>query len=246
MDFGKVAQEAGYVTKEKAKARPGLLPGSLVVMPLDVIKSQAKAEEVSVALDKSMEAVKELVVTDQESAARCIDIAAGAKKAAKQIDAALKAIIQEPEARIKECRGFAKVFTDRAAVIESEAKGKVAAWQQQERIRIQREEAEKRRLAEELNRKLQEEAIEAGMSEAEAKQVKVEMPTAPTTPAVLRTEGGAKSSTAMVWTFDIEDANAIPRDYLCVDEKKIRDAVRLGTREIPGVKIYQKEQIRIG
>lgn len=245
MDFGKVAEGAEYHGRER-KAKPGLLPGALVVMPLDVIKSQAKAEEVSRALDKSMEAVKALVVDSQESAARCIDIASGAKKAAKQIDAALKAIIQKPEARIKECRGFAKVFTDRAAVIESEAKGKVAAWQMQERIRIQREEEEKRKLTEELNRKLQEDAIEAGMSEAEAKQVKVDMPTAPTTPAVLRTEGGAKSSTAMVWTFDIEDANAIPRDYLCVDEKKIRDAVRLGTREIPGVKIYQKEQIRIG
>lgn len=245
MDFGKVAQEAEYHGKER-KAKPGLIPGALVIMPLDVIKAQVKAEEVSRALDQSLEAVKSLVVQDQESAARCIDIAAGAKKAAKAIDTALKAAIQEPEGRIKDAKSFAKMFTDRAAVIESEAKGKVAAWQASERIRIQREEAEKRRIAEELNRKLQEEAIEAGMAEAEAKQIKVDIPTAPATPPVLRTEGGAKSTTAMVWTFDILDANAIPREYLCVDEKKIRDAIKVGTREIPGVNIYQKEQIRIG
>jgi hypothetical protein len=246
MDFGKVAQEAGYVTKEKSKAKPGLLPGSLVVMPLDVLKAQVKAEEVSLAMDRSMAAVKELVVIDQESAARCIDIAAGAKKAAKSIDMALKAAIKDPEDRIKEARGFAKLFTDRAAVIESEAKGKVAAWQASERIRIQKEEAEKRRIAEEATRKLQEEAIEAGMAEAEAKQIKVEMPTAPTTAPVLRTEGGAKSSTAMVWVFEIEDPAKVPDEYKMIDEKKVRDAVRMGTREIAGIRIFQKEQIRIG
>lgn len=243
MDFRKISAEAA--DQGRPKTKPGLLPGALVIQPMEVIKSVAKAEEVGKALEASMAAVKEIVVVDQESAARIIDIAAGAKKAAKQIEAALKAIIQEPEQRIKDAKGFAKLYIDKAAVIESEAKGKVSSWQMQERIRIQREEAEKRRIAEELNRKLQADAIDAGMTQEQAREIKIEIPTAPSTPAVIRTEGGAKASTAMVWTFTIEDEEAIPRNLMQPDEKKIREAVRLGVREIPGVKIFQKETIRI-
>ena len=48
-----------------------------------------------------------------------------------------------------------------------------------------------------------------------------------------------------LWTFEVENTDALPRSYMIPDEKKIREAVRLGIREIAGVKIFQKEQIRI-
>lgn len=53
------------------------------------------------------------------------------------------------------------------------------------------------------------------------------------------------SNTSRVWVFDVVDANAVPREYLVVDEKKIRAAVRAGAREIPGVKIYQDVKVSI-
>lgn len=45
-----------------------------------------------------------------------------------------------------------------------------------------------------------------------------------------------------VWTHDIEDESKIPREYMTVDVKRIRDAVRAGLREIPGVRIFQDIQ----
>lgn len=47
------------------------------------------------------------------------------------------------------------------------------------------------------------------------------------------------------WTFDITDQNAIPREYLQVNETAIREAIKAGVREIPGLKIYQSESISI-
>lgn len=47
------------------------------------------------------------------------------------------------------------------------------------------------------------------------------------------------------WAFEITDAAQVPREYLMVDEKKIREAVTNGERIIPGVRIYQSESLTI-
>lgn len=46
-----------------------------------------------------------------------------------------------------------------------------------------------------------------------------------------------------IWTFDIENENDIPREYLSVDSVKIRQAISGGVRDIKGIKIYQKESL---
>lgn len=45
------------------------------------------------------------------------------------------------------------------------------------------------------------------------------------------------------WTWELENENLVPRDYLCIDEKKIAEAVKHGVRNIPGIKIFEKEEI---
>lgn len=58
-------------------------------------------------------------------------------------------------------------------------------------------------------------------------------------------QSSENATVRMVWVFDVEDANSIPREYLILDEKKVREAIRDGSREIPGLKIYQKPQVAI-
>jgi hypothetical protein len=48
-----------------------------------------------------------------------------------------------------------------------------------------------------------------------------------------------------IWTFDIIDENLVPVQYMSIDEKKIKEAIRKDVREIPGVKIYQKENLML-
>ena len=45
-----------------------------------------------------------------------------------------------------------------------------------------------------------------------------------------------------VWTFEVESLANVPREYLMLDEKKVRQAIRSGERHIPGLTIFQKQQ----
>lgn len=47
------------------------------------------------------------------------------------------------------------------------------------------------------------------------------------------------------WTFEITDESLVPREYLMVDEKKIREVVTAGSRSIPGIRIFQQESLTI-
>lgn len=47
------------------------------------------------------------------------------------------------------------------------------------------------------------------------------------------------------WTYEILNEQVIPREYLVVDTAAITAAIRQGIREIPGVKIFQKEGLTI-
>ncbi len=50
-----------------------------------------------------------------------------------------------------------------------------------------------------------------------------------------------------VWTFRIDNLSEVPREYLMLNEKKVREAIRSGERHIPGlarpgITIFQKQQ----
>lgn len=110
------------------------------------------------------------------------------------------------------------------------------------------EEAKKRAEEEARARKASEAEIEAAKKRAEEEAAKnavvaptVAAPVVQEAPKVTRTEAGSASQ-RKVWTFEIEDPGAVPREYLTVDEKKIRDAVRMGVREIAGVRIFEESK----
>lgn len=53
------------------------------------------------------------------------------------------------------------------------------------------------------------------------------------------------AQTSMHWTFEVVDASKVPPAYCKPDEKLIREAVRAGVREMPGVRIYQEERFAV-
>ena len=53
------------------------------------------------------------------------------------------------------------------------------------------------------------------------------------------------ATTKLVWTFEIEDTKKVPNGYKVINEKAIRAAVKAGVREIPGVRIYQDNELSI-
>ena len=64
--------------------------------------------------------------------------------------------------------------------------------------------------------------------------------------AALRIEPPAKAEGVTVrkaLAFEVEDASRVPREYCSPDQVLIRAAVNAGARTIPGVRIYEKEQV---
>jgi hypothetical protein len=45
------------------------------------------------------------------------------------------------------------------------------------------------------------------------------------------------------WVWELEDETLVPREYLTLNEKKIEESVKQGIRNIPGIKILEKEEI---
>lgn len=53
------------------------------------------------------------------------------------------------------------------------------------------------------------------------------------------------ASLATRWKYDIIDEGKVPRKYCNPAKSKIQAAVRLGEREIPGVRIYKEEDLTV-
>ena len=65
----------------------------------------------------------------------------------------------------------------------------------------------------------------------------------PLVPEIRKKIGGIGSR--LRWTFKVLDEKKIPRKYLLVDYPKIRQSLRIGIREIPGLEIYKEEQVTL-
>ena len=138
---------------------------------------------------------------------------------------------------------------------KAEEAARKAAQELQDKLRREAEEAN-RKAREEAARKAEEEAkamaateaeIEAAKKKAEEEaarhEIRAPIVTAPVIPVqekVTRTETGAAAHVRKVWKAEVVNEAEVPREYLTVDMKKVNDAVRMGAREIPGVRIFEE------
>ena len=48
-----------------------------------------------------------------------------------------------------------------------------------------------------------------------------------------------------VWDFELVDISAVPQEFIILNDKAVRQAIREGVREIKGIKIFQKARVSI-
>ena len=96
---------------------------------------------------------------------------------------------------------------------------------------------ERRRAAEEL--RLAEEASER------AEMMNRRASAAPQ-PTHIRGDYGAVAYVTRSWTFEVVDLDRVPREYMSLDVEVVRETIaRDGVREIPGLRIFQAESLRV-
>lgn len=186
---------------------------------------------------------KALAVTDNasnEAAAEFLKNIKGSQKQVKDFFA---------ESKLKAAEAHKAICANENSMLkplqesESLLKDKMSAfWQAQERIRIEAE-----RKAAEAAEKLNAEAVAAIEEGNEEKAQDLAMQSAMkaaevNVPAPQKIKG---ITTSQVWTFEVEDFNLVPREYLVVNEQALSSLAKStkGSFKVPGIKFVPKTQI---
>lgn len=182
---------------------------------------QKQIEQHALKVEKLISYAMDYQVVSNWSAEEAISIAGEAKSLYKRIEDTRKEITEPYRKFINKVNDTAKVFTEKLKSVEEIIKSKVDAW---------------KRVQEQKNK----EEEEAAKALAESAGLDV-LPFVEKTPKHVRGDG-AMSYEMTQWKFDIEDVNLIPREYLMVDEVKVKTLIKAGIREIPGLKIYSEQK----
>jgi hypothetical protein len=216
-----------------------------------------EVEMLTIQADAFRVKAEAMVIESDETVIGATNLLGFIKQSKKQFEDKRTGYVKPLNDQVKAVNDAFKTITAPLDSAETILKQKVLIYnreqekkRQEEIARIERE----RKEAEERQRVLEAEhearRLEALITEGEiipdlppAEIALVELP--PELPTMTRTALGS-ATVKKVWTFEIIYPNLVPIVYLTIDEKKIREAVRAGVREIPGVRIYQDDQLAIG
>lgn len=145
----------------------------------------------------------------------------GIKRFQKEVEAYRKAFKQPFDDAAKRVQEYFRAPGALLEAAERSCKGAISEY-------LAAEEARRKAYEAEINAK---EQLKAELFETEARVIKV--------PEVM-TGGSVSRRTVTKWR--ITDESKIPREYLCVDEKKLNQLARWGGgKEVPGVEFYEEE-----
>lgn len=186
------------------------------------INTASELKKFEYAVERVSHYSEVLQIEDEATCRVALDLAAEVKKYAKEIEAIRKKGIQPSRKLINFINDVAKWYQEVLIDTENRLKMKVALWQKasQEKADAQKEAIKK--LQAELG-------IEISISNQTAS-------TSFSTPNII-------ASSKMKYDFEIKDEIAVPREYLSVDEKKVKTAISMGVQCIPGIEIKQEKVI---
>lgn len=206
-----------------------------VALPLsvEVAKKRFPSDMVKNA-DEWLKGITSLKIkTDSENESATF-IGVSSASMVKAIDDVRKQIIDKPDKFVREVNAFAKLYKDKYEGIKSLAGQKTSQYRAVKEQQRREAEIAAMKAQEELQQKLDEEAKEKNIE-----PVKIETPALPPAKTITRTEVGSSFSKT-VMTFKLVDMARVPEDYkeTILKEGAIKQAIKDGTREIPGLEIY--------
>ncbi|MGC9030087.1 MAG: hypothetical protein ACP5LD_10495 [Desulfomonilaceae bacterium] len=192
-----------------------------------------EVESVVRSIDDVEKEVNSLSVVDEASYARASEILVQVARLKKRLEERRNFFVKPLNDQVKRINNLFKSLQEPLDRMDKKLRDAIAAyrWQMEQ----------KRKEEEEFLRKKRE--ILARLAEKKGETVAPPPPVEPMPiPAAVRTEDGLVT-TRKVWTFRVINELLIPREYLVLDESKVRKAIAAGVREIPGLEIYQHEEV---
>jgi hypothetical protein len=188
------------------------------------------------------ETANKIVVKSDEDAGKAVDVTKNIKTMFNEVEASRKELVSPFNEYVKKINTAYKSITETLSEAEGIIKDKLLDWSnEKDRIRLeeQRRRDEDYRKQLELQRKEQE---AFGSSEA------VHVPL----PVIQKPIEGESAGlqTRMVWGWDIEDIGEVPRPFLLLNDRAVRESVMqqkdAGIEPtINGLKIYQRKAVAV-
>lgn len=199
----------------------------------EAVENLKQLEELKTFLADEAKSASAVTITDDESNARAADIVVNLAKTRKVLEELQKYYTQPLEKAKKGVIAvFKKVGEDALGQEDRLRKEAETYWWKKEQERRDKEAAA---LAE------QQAAQRKARALGRSAPAPIAAPAAPETPRSVQAENGSLGIT-LVWGFDIVDLAQVPREFLCLDEKKVNAAIagENGVRSIPGLTISQR------
>lgn len=200
-------------------------------------------------------------IKDDEALKSAIELGSKINKFEKALEAKRKETVEPLNQEVKKINGMFKPIIENVEKLNGTLKSKILVWQKiveerrkawveaQRKKEIEEMEARKAemlKMAEENNNEL---ALDIAVNiETEQKAIEEKAVNVKT---IVKAEDGAKTTITRTWTFEITDEKIVPRTFLCVDERAIKQLIKdkkeeieNGTLTLAGIRFYQKEDIR--
>lgn len=172
------------------------------------------------------------------------------KAAAKRLDTLRKTMTQPLDAAKKAIMDFFRAPEEKLARAESGIKRAMLAYTAELDRKRREDQARADAEARKQQEKLQQQAARAQASGKVEKAAELEERAATVVAPVINREPPKVSGLSFrdAWCFEIVDEKAIPREFLMVDEAKIRRFVAnmKGDTQIAGVRVYSEKRMAAG
>jgi len=219
-------------------------------IPEQLLKFNAAKEQIKAIAEEC----KNIVINSKESLADAKNLAKDAKRIENLIEDKRKELTKPLLDEQRSIKSFADNLTSELNNALKGLRGQILAYEiEQERIRKEEQrklDEERRRQEEELRRKAEELAKQlendAEVDETELQVIKDDMQKLQDIKTEqFQVDADRSKSIRLIWDFELTDLSLVPREFLMLDEAKVKAAIKLEVRNIPGVRIFQKEQLNL-
>lgn len=191
------------------------------IITLAIVKKDKSVLDEKKRVEKVLKEIETIEVTDDQSSQLGAEMLSKLKKAKDAFEKKRKEVTKPILDEKRDIDNYFKTFIVPIENAEKSMRRKVGTY---------------------LSAKAEEERKANEALAAQAEKLGTEMIEVPVVPQAVQTEHGSVS-TRKVWKHEIVDTNVIPGKYFVLDESLIRADIKAGVREIPGVRIFEADEV---
>lgn len=211
-------------------------------MELTEISQNTEVLELSTEVSVLENRAASLAVADEASLNQANSWLVDIKRLKDAVEAKRTFFTKPLNDHLRTINAFFKTFSEPLVRADAILRDSVLKYRREQDAIRREEEARLRAEAEERQREAIKQAQESGVPIPPP----TPLPVIPQQQSKTMDVGDGKVIAKKAWTFRIVHAGEVPREYLSIDEKKIRAVIKAGIRNIPGVEIYEEESLAVG